>query len=49
MLSFKEQDRQAGRKRWEEMTGEVHPDSARVLDVFDVFDATPRALVGVKA
>ena len=49
VLSFKEQDRQAGRKRWEEMTGEVHPDSARVLDVFDVFDATPRALVGVKA
>ena len=49
VLSFKEQDRQAGRKRWEEMTGEVHPDSARVLDVFDVFDATTRALVGAKA
>ena len=46
MLSFKEQDRQAGRKRWEEMTGEIHPDSDRVLDVLD---ATPWALVGVKA
>jgi hypothetical protein len=59
LLSFKEQDRQAGRKRWEEMTGEAHPDSDHsdhsegsndrtdVLDVCDVINVLPQALLRV--
>lgn len=43
LLSFAEQDRIAGRKRWEEMTGRVHPDSERnihaIVNVVDEFTA----------
>jgi hypothetical protein len=32
--SFAQQDRETGMRRWEEMTGEVHPDSNRgAIDV----------------
>ena len=39
--SFAERDREAGMRRWEQMTGEVHPDrvqqgAAQVIDVVDV-------------
>jgi hypothetical protein len=36
--TFKERDAEISRNRWEEMTGQQHPDNAAisVLDVFDV-------------
>ncbi len=44
-MSFAERDRIAGMKRWEEMTGRVHPDNiASQKHQGDVIDITPTTL-----
>ena len=43
--TFKERDARAGRARWEEMTGEIHPDNQDVPtigSILSVVDVTPR-------
>jgi hypothetical protein len=34
-ISFREQDAQRSRQRWEEMTGQQHPENHAILDIFD--------------
>ena len=41
--TFAERDREAGWRRWEEMTGQVHPDRARAANT-NVIDITPAPL-----
>lgn len=49
--SFKERDARIGRERWEEMTGEQHPDNAprRVSNILNVIDVTPAKRIGAAA
>lgn len=40
--SFRERDARIARERWEEMTGEQHPDNAPRSNILDFVDLTPR-------
>lgn len=49
--SFKQQDARIARERWEEMTGEQHPDNApkSPSNILNVVDITPVKRIGVTA
>ena len=49
--SFKQQDARIGRERWEQMTGEHHPDNTPMppSNILNVIDATPVKRIGAAA